>query len=215
MVFTLTQEDLKIISRAYGAPEAYDLDNNEPLYEHYCPSCKFLGSVHCEVPVDLYVCLADSRISTVLVRFSSSPPSYSSGIELAEEVLSGISVGYSTTGAMLSVALRRGREYLKDQILYTLILIAGELTKLERTKSTGESVKEFSPSGEFNYCSIQYSLPATASTKEKLSSESKATRQLLKYAQEEACNATVESAKVYNSVFRQLSNIIMKGEYYQ
>jgi len=68
-----------------------------PLYQHDCENCKFLGSY---IDMDLYVCPRERR-PTVICRYSSDGPDYSSGIEfigfnenLTEAAFRAVSAGY-------------------------------------------------------------------------------------------------------------------------
>lgn len=56
---------------------------SKPLYEHDCPKCTFLGtfySIEHEAVCDLYHC-PQGGFATVIARYSSDLPDYSSGME--------------------------------------------------------------------------------------------------------------------------------------
>jgi hypothetical protein len=51
-----------------------------PRYEHECSHCVFLGRYY---DADLYACVRNNLIDTVISRYSSDGPDYSSGLEFA------------------------------------------------------------------------------------------------------------------------------------
>jgi hypothetical protein len=54
--------------------------DDRPVYEHDCDECLFLGHYG---GADLYYC-SQSGSPTVLARFSSDPPNYTSGLAFAQ-----------------------------------------------------------------------------------------------------------------------------------
>ena len=53
----------------------------KPLYKHDCNNCTFLGTFNNE---DLYFCKQGGHIPTLIVRYSSDGPDYSSGFQFGE-----------------------------------------------------------------------------------------------------------------------------------
>jgi len=58
--------------------------SDEPLYQHDCKACRFLGSLtKDDKAMDLYFC-GEEPGSTVIARYSDEGPDYSSGLGFAE-----------------------------------------------------------------------------------------------------------------------------------
>lgn len=55
----------------------------KPIFEHDCDSCKFLG-VHNQH--DLYFCPQSGSNPTVIARFSSNGPDYTSGMVFVGQI---------------------------------------------------------------------------------------------------------------------------------
>ena len=51
----------------------------DPIYEHDCDICIYLGSCRLSIDYDLYLCEASK---TVIVRWGSEGPQYDSGLAL-------------------------------------------------------------------------------------------------------------------------------------
>ena len=53
-------------------------------FEHHCDNCVFLGNhILSEVKMDLYACVNDGNIKTVIARYGSEGYDYSSGLSSA------------------------------------------------------------------------------------------------------------------------------------
>lgn len=53
----------------------------DPLYQHDCPRCTYLGKSKREgVYADLYHCVQFGAIPTIIARYSDRPSDYASGI---------------------------------------------------------------------------------------------------------------------------------------
>ena len=85
----------------------------KPAYKHDCDKCTFLGTILVKDidetgkeggEVDLYHC--DGNIPTVIARYSSDGPDYSSGILIAEHALKRGEYGYPLVIAYCAAVAR-------------------------------------------------------------------------------------------------------------
>ena len=75
----------------------------DPIYEHHCDVCIYLGSYQLILDYDLYLCQASK---TVIARWGSEGPQYDSGLALI------------TRDSVIAVAARRALAYYMGVINY-------------------------------------------------------------------------------------------------
>lgn len=81
-----------------------------PLYEHDCEYCKFLGTY--EDTKDLYICPDQATGTTVICRYSSYGPDYSSGIQFV----------FSNTDLMEAAFRAINAKLIDPELVYKVIL---------------------------------------------------------------------------------------------
>lgn len=82
---------------------------SKPVHTHDCKSCTYLGTVppgsYSDTPCDLYVC-PQGHLPTVIARYGSEGPQYTSGILFAKDHLKA-----NRTGHPLAIAYKRAVQY--------------------------------------------------------------------------------------------------------